>query len=154
MATHEIRTRSATTEKAPARSEQPPTPLKSGSLHVVHSPEAAAIGRSILLDDDMLALGRDVDQPGVRIADRRLSRIHFRVAFDGRGTQHRLGDAGSSNGTYIDGARVHSAALVSGNVIRAGDTVFVYRRDDLMAHARDRVARVARSELAVLLVGE
>ena len=65
MDTDEIRPRSATTEKEPAPLAQPPTALMSGSLHVVHSPDAASVGRSLPLDEDMLAIGRDVDDPGI-----------------------------------------------------------------------------------------
>lgn len=99
-------------------------------------------------------VGRDVPADGVCIDDNRLSRVHFKITFDGRGHTHRIDDSKSRNGTFVGGARVESAALRPDDVIRAGDTVFVYGESDPLSRIRHRIARVAKSNLAVLLLGE
>jgi DNA-binding NtrC family response regulator len=87
-------------------------------------------------------------------------------------------DSGSTNGSYVDGARVEAATLSDGAVIELGSTLFVFREtrapmnaladkvvrfggDQLfdtlspnLEEAIDRIQRVARSQLAVLLLGE
>jgi pSer/pThr/pTyr-binding forkhead associated (FHA) protein len=55
-------------------------------------------------------------------ADRSLSRKHATLTVGPSGTQ--LHDEGSSNGTYVNGARVMDSALHSGDEIRLGDMQF------------------------------
>lgn len=145
---------SATTNQSPPASDLKRDPPASAALVIVHSPDGATVGKRLALAREMVVVGRDVDGTGVRIEDLQLSRVHFRVAYDGRAESYRLGDASSRNGTFVDGSRVESAVLRSGTVLRAGETVFVYQDGDAMAKARDRVARVAPSDLAVLIIGE
>ncbi|MGH7139425.1 MAG: FHA domain-containing protein, partial [Pirellulales bacterium] len=53
--------------------------------------------------------------------DKRISRVHFMVEVN---PPHcRLMDADSSNGTYVNGGRVKTAALRDGDVVQAGQTV-------------------------------
>jgi len=108
----------------------------------------------MMLGEGVVVVGRDVDGPGVRLDDLQLSRVHFRVVYDGRAERHRVGDAGSRNGTFVDGSRIESAILRPGMVLRAGETVFVYADEDPMERIRDRLARVASSDLTVLVTGE
>ncbi len=83
-------------------------------------------GRRRLLDQQVTVIGRSpeadlvVEDPGV---SRRHVEIHVR---DGRA---RVVDLGSTNGTFLDGARVHAADLADGNVITVGRTTLVYRAD-------------------------
>jgi pSer/pThr/pTyr-binding forkhead associated (FHA) protein len=91
------------------------------ALVVVHSPDRAVA--TIPLSNDLTVVGRDVEGAGVSFDDERMSRVHFRIAFDGRARSHRLGDARSKNGTFVGGSRVDTAVLRAGDVIRAGDTV-------------------------------
>lgn len=62
--------------------------------------------------------------------DRQMSGLHFAVEHTEKGC--RLVDLNSSNGTFLNGARVKEAMLANGDQIRAGATVFVLRmlRDD------------------------
>src|SRR5262249_44403358 len=111
--------------------QSPPEPLAlptddSASLVVGHSPDVAMVDTTIPLGTDVVTIGRDVDG-GVRFADSQLSRVHFRIAYDGRARAHRIGDARSRNGTLVDGAKIESVVLREGAVVRAGETVFVYR---------------------------
>jgi DNA-binding NtrC family response regulator len=124
------------------------------SLVVVHSPDASAVGQVIALNDGPVVVGRDVEGAGIAIPDGHLSRVHFRVSFDGRALLHRVVDAGSRNGTFVMGARVDSAVLRPGDVVRAGDTVFVYGDPNPLGAVRARVGRIARTDLSVLILGE
>lgn len=65
--------------------------------------------------------------------DERMSRLHFSVETDARGS--RLVDRGSANGTFLNGNRVGEAPLTNGDEIRAGDTLFTVRfvKDDAAA---------------------
>lgn len=62
--------------------------------------------------------------------DKQMSGLHFAVELTEKGC--RLFDLNSSNGTFLNGARVKEATLANGDQIRAGATVFVVRmiRDD------------------------
>jgi pSer/pThr/pTyr-binding forkhead associated (FHA) protein len=57
--------------------------------------------------------------------DKQMSGLHFAIQYDDKGC--RLLDLNSSNGTFLNGARVKDAALANGDEIRAGNTVFVIR---------------------------
>ena len=54
------------------------------------------------------------------IADPRVSRLHCKVEL--AGDQLRVHDLNSTNGTYIEGKRVHDAALLDiGSVLQVGN---------------------------------
>jgi hypothetical protein len=57
--------------------------------------------------------------------DKLMSSLHFAIDYGEKGC--RLLDLQSSNGTFLNGARVKEATLASGDEIRAGNTVFVIR---------------------------
>src|SRR5689334_25169358 len=96
----------ATTNKSPDPSGPVEGPPEAASLVIVHSPDRAAVGRRIAVGDAVVPVGRDVDGPGVSIDDLQLSRLHFRLVHDRRAGGHRVGDAGSRNGTLVDGMRI------------------------------------------------
>jgi pSer/pThr/pTyr-binding forkhead associated (FHA) protein len=54
--------------------------------------------------------------------DKRMSSLHFAVEYSEKGC--RLLDLKSSNGTFLNGARVQESVLVNGDEIRAGGTIF------------------------------
>ena len=65
-------------------------------------------------------VGRECD--GILLADPQASRRHATLTPRGDGVL--VEDLGSTNGTYLDGARIASAVvLVSGSILRIGDTV-------------------------------
>ena len=55
--------------------------------------------------------------------DTYLSGTHFEVGCDEQGC--RIRDLGSSNGTYVNGAKIELAAVQEGDQIAAGETVFL-----------------------------
>lgn len=120
------------------------------------------------LEDRALVIGRGdpaavVDLP---LADPRASRRHVEVRAERDGVEVR--DLGSTNGTFVDGARVQAARIGGGQVLRVGDSLFVLCKarpkrepDDLgmvsqsgeLARVREIIRRVAPSSLPVLIEG-
>jgi transcriptional regulator with GAF, ATPase, and Fis domain len=144
--------------------------------------------RVSLADVDELSIGRgderrlrkDGRKRALDVPDVRMSGVHARlVAKEGAMV---VSDAGSTNGTIVNGHAVPSAVLRDGDVFELGQTVFLYREivdegpaagdldatdkriqgatlglatlDPNLARRYDRLARVAAAPLAILLLGE
>jgi hypothetical protein len=74
-------------------------------LIVVEGPEP---GRIVELGEEPVTIGRDARQTMAFTADGQLSRLHARVSIsDGTPIAE---DLGSTNGTYLDGVRLHAPA--------------------------------------------
>ena len=86
------------------------------------------VGRDTSLGARPCVVGRD---PGADfiLDDVVASRRHFRIVPDG-GTWI-IEDMGSTNGTYVNDARVKRARLRDGDVIRVGTTHMLYVQKDL-----------------------
>ena len=121
--------------------------------------------------------GRDQVESALHLADPHVSRRHAVVEADGMGRGH-VTDVGSSNGTFLNGHRVTSRTVINpGDWLRMGDSILVFdylQQDQLVAIARDkldpvlkqptlsgamallceRLRRIAKSEIEVLLTGE
>ncbi|MCE9575353.1 MAG: sigma 54-interacting transcriptional regulator [Deltaproteobacteria bacterium] len=128
----------------------------------------------IVLDGNPVTIGREghVTGPLAR-ADSEISRQHAIIARGPNGIWS-VTDQSSRNGTFVDGARVETAALRDGSVIRAGRTLLVFaqtrmRADERLAAPADarlvgdslaalrvhgEIALVARQPLPVLVLGE
>jgi pSer/pThr/pTyr-binding forkhead associated (FHA) protein len=72
-----------------------------------------------------LRLGRNPKADHAFPDDKLMSSLHFAIDYSEKGC--RLIDLQSSNGTFLNGARVKEATLANGDEIRAGSTVFVIR---------------------------
>jgi transcriptional regulator with GAF, ATPase, and Fis domain len=130
--------------------------------------------------DRPLSIALPLDQRGLELGralraeldgDGRLSRRHAHAALeDGR---LRLTDLDSSNGTFVDGVRVHRTRLVDAPaVLRMGQSLFLWSPDvgpvrerpvhaDMdgvvgprLARAFERVAAAGRSSDTLLILGE
>src|SRR5687767_1790909 len=77
------------------------------------TPDRIALGRSA-------TLGRDADCE-VALSDPALSGRH--ATLTRTGVSYRVVDRGSTNGTFVDGARVTEAALPMGAILHIGKTV-------------------------------
>jgi len=73
---------------------------------------------------DGLTIGRS-DENDVIVRDGRVSRKHARIVADGSG--FAIEDLGSSNGTFVNEARVKRATLAAGSSIVLGETVLEIR---------------------------
>ena len=135
-----FRVRSSTASAAPAGAAREPLPRGGGPaapapapVRAAPPPSAAAPvasatldvdGRVHRLDQAVTVMGRGpdvdivVDDPGV---SRRHAEMHF---VDGRA---RVVDLGSTNGTFVDGERVHAGLAVDGSTITVGRSRIVYR---------------------------
>ena len=81
-------------------------------------------GAELLLEGDVLNLGRAPDNHIV-VNDQRVSRYHS--VLKRQGTDYVLEDTDSPNGTYVNDQRIQHQLLAAGDVIRVGQTTFVYR---------------------------
>jgi pSer/pThr/pTyr-binding forkhead associated (FHA) protein len=77
---------------------------------------------------DTTVIGRDLDCD-LRIPLSRVSRHHCKLVREGNAM--RLLDTGSSNGTFINGARVEDAVLSPGDRIGVGPVTLVVRFDGI-----------------------
>ncbi|HEY3496268.1 MAG TPA: sigma 54-interacting transcriptional regulator [Polyangiaceae bacterium] len=122
------------------------------ALTVVHSPDAAVVGRRVALPlNGTLFVGRQAEG-GLGISDDQMSKVHLLIV--ATGTRLECADSGSTNGTFVNGAAIKSAALAPGAVIRAGNTLFTVSAGNPTETLRASVARVAPSQFSVLLSGE
>ena len=77
------------------------------------------------LDRDRIEIGRDPSNTIVLESDPGVSRKHAVIVKQGTG--YLVQDLGSSNGTYVNGVRVQSAALNPGDVVHFGSSSFEFR---------------------------
>ncbi|HEY3285358.1 MAG TPA: FHA domain-containing protein [Armatimonadota bacterium] len=79
-------------------------------------------GTAFPLQSAGTTLGREADQQVSTPWDSAVSRRHATIACENG--EWRIADAGSSNGTYVNDARVTATALKPGDVVRIGTTRF------------------------------
>ncbi|MBX3275486.1 MAG: sigma 54-dependent Fis family transcriptional regulator [Sandaracinaceae bacterium] len=148
--------------------------LRAQRLVVIASPDAAALGRVVMLDAP-LELGRAGHVAGpLALADSELSRRHAALEREAATETWWLADLGSRNGTYVGGVPESRAGLVDQDVIRVGATLLLYEQVELapdapiaaaeepplfgrsfaMQRTRGEVALVAGRALPVLVLGE
>ena len=73
-----------------------------------------------------ITIGRARDS-GVRLLDLSVSRNHAGIRWDVSSAAHVLVDRDSANGTFVDGARIHSAvALRDGMLVKFGGLLLRY----------------------------
>jgi len=99
------------------------------SLKIAYGPSAKPelAGAETRVDTGQrLSVGREPDKSNLAVAeDGQMSSAHFEVAFDGQVAVLR--DLDSTNGTFLNGARVTQAEIAHGDEIRAGSTIFRVR---------------------------
>lgn len=142
-------------------SAQDATLLLRGSAE--HAPAAKAFELRVIfgsnearisLGQQRVLLGRDVETHGHRLADPYVSRCHVQLDWDERMGAHRLTDMGTINGTYVNGGRIKSRCLEHGDVVRLGETLFLYQDSDTTSASDEVLSKVARREVTVLVCGE
>ena len=78
-----------------------------------------------LTQDQSVRFGRTSKADRSFPGDQQMSSVHFAIEHDEKGW--RVRDLKSSNGTFVNRARVKEATLANGDEIQAGNTVFVFR---------------------------
>jgi two-component system cell cycle response regulator len=113
-------------------------------LVVLHAPSRRLLGVRLTLGAGEAVLGREPTCDLVLEADD-VSRRHARVrAADGG---HVLEDLGSTNGSFVAGARVDARALEAGDLVRLGSVVMKYLAgDDLEALCHAELRRLAEED--------
>ena len=115
------------------------TDLKPGSLRVKAAETPTGVlwqpvlifGKNrIDLGFGSTTVGRNTGTADITVADTGLSRMHFDIAWNGEIAAVR--DRQSTNGTYLNGARISEAVLRSGDIVLAGRTEFKF---ELLAKA-------------------
>ncbi|MGQ9580810.1 MAG: FHA domain-containing protein [Armatimonadota bacterium] len=81
-------------------------------------------GSEFQLQADRTEIGRDPSNAIVLEKDLTVSRKH--AAIIRQGDTYLVQDLGSTNGIYVNGARVHSAKLHPGDTLRLGNSVFSF----------------------------
>jgi len=140
---------------------------------LAHCPNQRRMGERVVLYGNPVTLGRQeslVLFPGGPLLDGELSRKHATISPDGSGG-YQLKDLKSRNGTNLNGRRItHPSSLDDGDLIRAGSTLVVFRKEPVpqqapqpaelvgvsyaTAAARSALARHAGTVTPVLLQGE
>ena len=112
-------------------------------------------GRTFVLADAPVTLGREEGREVV-LHDDRASRLHARLLPDGDGAI--VVDAGSSNGTFVNGIMVRERRIARGDVIEIGANTFVFgsqipsaRQLELMAKRAARPAPAAPGNTTEIL---
>jgi DNA-binding NtrC family response regulator len=134
----------------PAEARALETPL---ALSVVSFEEPAPTGTLRLSRAVPTSVGRQPGSTQLTVVDLKMSRVHFRISWDGRSRAFRIEDQQTRNGTYLNGRRVHNESLRQGDVVRAGDSLFVCHSIDDGAE-RTRQQQAAASGVPVFLTGE
>jgi len=89
-------------------------------LRVISGPDA---GRTFTLNRDNITIGRDA-QNDVVLADPMVSGLHCRLRY-GQGAWY-IQDAGSTNGTIVNGERITARRLVQGDRLELGDSTLMF----------------------------
>lgn len=83
-------------------------------------------GQRYALQQGTVLLGRGTDAV-IQLGDSGVSRRHAVIRYDG--STAMIEDLGSTNGTIVNGQRVHRWQLLHGDVIRLGHSVVVYHEE-------------------------
>jgi pSer/pThr/pTyr-binding forkhead associated (FHA) protein len=97
-------------------------------------------GRTFVLAEAPVTLGREEGREVV-LHDDRASRLHARLLPDGDGAI--VVDAGSSNGTFVNGILVRERRIVRGDVVAIGANSFVFGRGIPSAPQLELIAKRA-----------
>jgi hypothetical protein len=97
-------------------------------------------GRTFVLADSPVTLGRE-EGLDVVLHDDRASRLHARLLPDGDGAI--VVDAGSSNGTFVNGILVREHRIVQGDVVTIGSNRLVFGSEIPSARQLDQLAKLA-----------
>ena len=153
-------------------------PLSGGARHLLANIDCVTIGRGRARGAQRVVEG---DRRTLRllVSDDRVSTLHARIERHPEGWTFT--DCGSTNGSRVNGRSVRSAELADGDLVEIGQTFFRHRTavpapfdapgdvaaDDLTGLPRafgtllpplirdlETLARVARSDISVLLLGE
>lgn len=161
----ELRVRGADRETAEAVARAPEPDVTWGLIGIFGS----ASGTVVSVGREAVTVGRaDAGMSDVGLADDRVSRRHAEVFWSELQRCHWVRDIESRNGTFLNGRRVSREVLADRDVIRVGDSVFVFTavasgapstaslvgRSRSLVHTIERAVLVAPGTAPVLILGE
>jgi len=115
-----------------------------GRLSVIRGPDR---GESFVVGSTAMLAGAGVEC-GMRLTDPTVSRRHIEVVLGDEGLVVR--DLGSTNGSYVRGARIREVVLEYGSEVQIGHTVLKYVPDEesveLVPSQTDRLGQLIGSE--------
>lgn len=91
------------------------------SLYVIRGKNQ---GRHFVLRNDAMTLGRDAANP-IHVQDTEVSRRHAEIR-ELHPNEYQLTDLGSSNGTFVNGTRIETTTIRSGDRIQVGKTLMIF----------------------------
>ncbi|MBN1944598.1 MAG: sigma 54-interacting transcriptional regulator [Bradymonadales bacterium] len=134
------------------------------------SPQTGLTFQPYPIQPEGLTIGRTLNRPGdIHIEDHKASRRHAEIRRLEPGFGHALVDLSSTNGTRLNGIEIEREVLSFEDVIRVGNSLFVYCRQPperlienellvgrsrVIQEAVDSLLQVAPTDLKVLLTGE
>ncbi len=147
------------------------------TLQVLYSVAAKnPVAATVVLNSPRMAIGRTQRGPDCIVLrdDRRVSErhaeLHIRRTRPDGPPEISIVDAGSTNGTFVNGLRVSAHKLRDGDILRAGESFLLFRyerawKEDVpsdtllgaapcMRQVRSQLAQVAPRNDTVLLLGE
>lgn len=105
-------------------------------LQVLSARSAALAGRMFKVDRPEMIIGRSVDT-NIQIDDESVSRRHAKIITNGE--RHEIIDLGSTNGTFLNAARIDAAPLADGDRIQIGrNTVLTFSFKDELEESYQR----------------
>jgi adenylate cyclase len=107
---------------APARCPACSLPLRSAEPKILVRMPGGATTEFVLRD--RLSLGRNPQRNNICISDREVSKEH--AVIERRGPDVFVRDLGSSNGTFVNDAKVMDQRLKDGDTVRLGTTSLIY----------------------------
>jgi transcriptional regulator with AAA-type ATPase domain/serine/threonine protein kinase len=124
------------------------------TLQLVCSPDIATDRAIDLVPERQTIIGRDVTLATWRIRDDHVSRCHATISWDDDAKAYYILDRSSRNGVHVNGVRCNFSHLAVGDVVRAGDSLFVAVGAQRKAAFQRAVESACRSTSAVLILGE
>jgi transcriptional regulator with GAF, ATPase, and Fis domain len=122
-------------------------------LHRVISSQIDIPSITLLEGSDQL-IGRGDRRNGVSLDDPCASRRHARIRWNAHEDSFFLEDTGSANGTFVNASAIQTHVLENQDVIRIGDSLFVYDSEPVQQTVESRALKLAQSSIPILLIGE
>ena len=115
----------------------------------------AQLGRRYLLNENFLVMGRSPQRADLVLSDdREASGRHCRIEFNPARNLYTVLDLGSTNGTRVNGQRIHAAELRDGDKLLVGSTILKFTFQDVIEsefhHELERMMNI--DELTGLVV--
>lgn len=128
---------------------EPTSEVGGGRLPRLLGTSAPLVGRAFMLRRGKTLVGRK-ETNDIVIPESSVSAMHAWVINDGG--QCRVMNMLSTNGTFVNGAKVHEANLKPGDRVRFGNVELLFEGADAPAASAGLFARGARRLLAVALL--